>query len=50
MILLDTSVVSAVLRRRRRGPGEEATARKVASLDQDFDAPTALARLKLLAQ
>jgi predicted nucleic acid-binding protein len=32
MILLDTSVVSAVLRRRRRGPGEEATARKVASL------------------
>lgn len=32
MILLDTSVVSAVLRRRRRGPGEHAVARKVAAL------------------
>lgn len=32
MILLDTSVVSAVLRRRRRGPGEDAIAKKVAAL------------------
>jgi predicted nucleic acid-binding protein len=32
VILLDTSVVSAVLRRRRRGPGEHAVARKVAAL------------------
>ena len=32
MILLDTSVVSAVLRRRKRGPGEEAIAKKVAAL------------------
>ncbi len=32
MILLDTSVVSAVLRRRRRGVSEEAIAEKVAAL------------------
>ncbi len=32
MILLDTSVVSAVLRRRRRGPGDETVAKKVAAL------------------
>jgi predicted nucleic acid-binding protein len=32
VILLDTSVVSAVLRRRKRGPGEEAIAKKVAAL------------------
>jgi predicted nucleic acid-binding protein len=32
VILLDTSVVSAVLRRRRRGPGEDAIAKKVAAL------------------
>jgi predicted nucleic acid-binding protein len=32
VILLDTSVVSAVLRRRKRGPGDEAIAKKVAAL------------------
>jgi predicted nucleic acid-binding protein len=32
VILLDTSVVSAVRRRRRRGPAEEAIAKKVAAL------------------
>ena len=32
MILLDTSVVSAILRRRRRGEAEESVARKVAAL------------------
>lgn len=32
MILLDTSVVSAVLRRRRRGEAEESVARKVGAL------------------
>jgi len=32
VILLDTSVVSAVLRRRRRGPGDETVAKKVAAL------------------
>ncbi len=32
MILLDTSVLSAVLRRRRRGEAEEAVARRVAEL------------------
>lgn len=34
MILLDTSVVSAVLRRRRRGDAEEALARRVGALLQ----------------
>ena len=32
MILLDTSVISAVLRRRRRGQAEEVVARKVSAL------------------
>jgi predicted nucleic acid-binding protein len=41
VILLDTSVVSAVLRRRRRGERETALAARVASL-LDTDAPVAL--------
>lgn len=41
MILLDTGVVSAVLRRRRRGPAEEAVAGRVAAL-LDGDEPIGL--------
>lgn len=41
MILLDTSVVSAVLRRKRRGPAEEETATRLAALLQT-DEPMAI--------
>lgn len=37
MILLDTSIVSAVLRRRRKGEGEQAVAARLASLLQGPD-------------
>jgi predicted nucleic acid-binding protein len=41
VILLDTSVVSAVLRRKRRGPAEEETATRLATLLQT-DEPIAI--------